>query len=100
MAAPRTSGTIGGTDTLPLALSRSAEQSSEWSADAEVSAANGGRSTSSNSSPAAGSGAARPAVQFGAALWKRFAKNERARRLHAVARQLELRRELERLRNG
>jgi len=34
-----------------------------------------------------------------AALWKRLAKNERARRLVAVARQLELRRELEAERN-
>lgn len=75
--------------------SSSAELSLATSAVAADPVGTGGRKTSSRSSQASGSGAVEPAaVRIDAALWKQLAKNERARRLAAVARQLDLATEL------
>lgn len=69
------------------------------------SATTGGRSPRSRSAGPARTVGFPPATLAGmtaeqrARFWKAVAKNQHARRLHAVARQLELRRELERERS-
>jgi hypothetical protein len=84
-------------------LSSSGPPNSESSGAVEGPAATGGRSTSSSSYRVADSGAATLADLSDAeraSFWKAAAKMYRDRALAAVRRQLELRHELERERNG